>query len=109
MGVTSTCVHRVVCDAVVSGSFYGRSETRDQSGEADEVVHASATVESRAALEVVGLALRPSIDGSVNAWLTQHGRVQGPLDGLGNVLPDLFRDAADQIEARRRDELKAGA
>lgn len=109
MGATSTYGHRVVCDAVVSGSFYGRSETRDQPGEADEVVHASATVELRAALEVVGLALRPSIDGGVNAWLAQHGRVQGQLDGPGNVLAGLLRRAAEQVEAGRSDEPKAGA
>ena len=46
---------------------------------------------------------------AVNAWLAQHGRVRGQLDGPGNVLADLFRRAAEQVEAGRSDEPKAGS
>lgn len=46
---------------------------------------------------------------AVNAWLAQHGRVRGQLDGPGNVLADLLLRAAEQVEAGRSDEPKAGA
>jgi hypothetical protein len=46
---------------------------------------------------------------AVNAWLAQRGRAQGRLDGPENVLADLFRSAAEQIEAGRRDEPTVGA